>query len=305
MGVEIKKTVDTDAIKKDPRFQKLARKIAFTSFRGFGWLRHFCFSSSEMDLLLAVFEKIYSSDMSKAKSEVKNRLICIISITLSAVMLVCSGLLLFKTKSENSDFDNISSINNPFDIDNKIPDEEISEDIIIAKNAAINDLKRLGLIGDDYLKFGVDDFREIRLSLKNVDLSNSNTVNAICQIYAYELAISDYDISAIDAYYKGIKYKREDRYFKDRDDFIASIGFKDEKEYETFASENIKNKNGEIGIGGSSMYSSEISKLSRYKFKYNNNEKIIYETIRERKKNQNLCMRRKVLGTYTAKKTYR
>ena len=106
----------------------------------------------------------------------------------------------------------------------------LSEDILKARDAAIEDLKRLGLIEGDSLNFSVEDFKSIKLSLKDI-----NNINAISQIYAYELAIMAYDLDAVDTYYKGIKNKIEDTYYKSKSDFATSSGFERIEEYESTA----------------------------------------------------------------------
>ena len=180
-------------------------------------------------------------------------------------------------------------------------EEVLSEDILKVKNMAIEDLKRLGLINDNALNFNVDYFRSVGLSLKDI-----NNINAISQIYAYELAVKDYDINAVDAYYKGIKCKYEDRYYENKDDFIKSIGLKSVEDYENMALEYIKTMNGEIGIGGVNIYNSNNKRTSKYNFRYNSEDRGISlcETIRLQKQEQSKNMTAKAIGAYKVKKKY-
>lgn len=295
----IKKEVDTDSLKKDPRFKKLARKIAVTSFPGLKWLRIICFNSKDMDLLITVFEKIYSSDMSKEKNYVKNLFFSIICIAVSVIILICSVVLFFKSRKEDFNTDSTTIADSVIE-NNK----ELHEDVVKAKNAAIADLKRLGLIGDYSVRFAVDDFRKIRLSLKNNDLLDNNIINDICQIYAYELAVVDYDLEAVNSYYKGIKCRYDDRYFEGKDDFVRSIGFENTKEYESFILESIENKNGEIGIGGSSMCDSKQRSTTKNGFRYNGEDRGISlcEAIRLQKQEQSKNMAAKAMGSYKARR---
>ena len=180
--------------------------------------------------------------------------------------------------------------------DNKEP---LSENVLKVKNTAIEDLKRLGLINDNALNFNVDYFRSVGLSLKDV-----NNINAISQIYAYELAVKDYDINAVAAYYKGIKCKYEDRYYESKDDFVKSIGFKSAEDYESMALEYIKAMNGEIGIGGVNIYNSNNTRLSKYSFKYNGEDRGISlsDAIRLQKQEQSKNMAKKAMGSYKARR---
>lgn len=189
--------------------------------------------------------------------------------------------------------------------ENEVPEdnkEYLSEDMLKAKNAAIEDLKRLGLINSNSLKFSVEDFRSVGLSLKDV-----NNINAIGQIYAYELAIKDYDLNAVDAYYKGIKCKYEDRYYESKDDFVKSIGIKSVEDYESMVLEYIKVMNGEIGIGKVNTYSSNNTRLSNYSFKYNGCDRgqQLCDIIREQKHEQRFNMAKKAMGSYKTKGLHR
>lgn len=184
-------------------------------------------------------------------------------------------------------------------LDNNILKEEVTK----TKEDAISVLKRLKLINvteDNYLElnFNVTDFRSLNMSLKNID-----DIHAISQIYAFELAVNEYNPSAIDDYYRGIKCRYEDRYYEGKADFVKSIGCNDEFEYRSIAEGYIISKNGDISI--SSINGIRLSNCSNnYSFEYKNEDrgKSLVDILKEEKQAQADNMKKAVLGSYKARK---
>ena len=70
------------------------------------------------------------------------------------------------------------------------------------------------------------------------------------------------------------------------------------------ALEYIKAMNGEIGIGGVNIYNSNNTRLSKYSFKYNGEDRGISlcEAIRLQKQEQSKNMTKKTMGSYKARR---
>ena len=182
---------------------------------------------------------------------------------------------------------------------------EEHQDIEKAKDAAISCLKRLGLIEklDNYehkVYFSVEDFKTLNMSLRNV-----SDIEAISQIYAFELAVEEFNPSAIDDYYRGIKCKVNgaNRYYKGKADFEDSIGCNDEFEYRSIAEGYIISKNGDISISNTNGV--RLSNCSNnYSFKYNNEDRgeSLVGILIAKKQDQADNMKRAALGSYNAGK---
>lgn len=180
---------------------------------------------------------------------------------------------------------------------------EEHHDIEYAKDAAISCLKRLGLIEklDNYehkIYFSVEDFKTLNMSLRKI-----SDIEAISQIYAFELAVNEYNPSAIDDYYRGIKCRYEDRYYEGKADFVKSIGCNDEFEYKSIAEGYIISKNGDISI--SSTNGIRLSNCSNnYSFKYNNEARgeSLGDILNAKRQDQADNMKRAALGSYNARK---
>lgn len=212
------------------------------------------------------------------------------------------GILMDKT------LEFIGSIDVEINVQKDEEDEQVlttNEDIEKVKKEATNDLKRLGLISDNSLNFTVEDFRSLRMSLKDI-----GDINAISQIYAYELAVRGYDNSAVNDFYKGIKCKYEDRYYESKEDFYTSIGCTDEYAYDNMVEAYIAAKNGDINLSNHNniMLSGDIHRFARpNSYNYNNEDRgqTLVDILREQKRVQSDNINSMALGSYQAKRLYR
>lgn len=218
-----------------------------------------------------------------------------------------NGILMSKT------IEFMGSIDVKFNAQNNVEEEPLSteetlsnnENIEKVKKEATNDLKRLGLISDNSINFTVEDFRSLRMSLKNVD-----DINAISQIYAYELAVSEYDNFAVNDFYRGIKCKYEDRYYESKEDFYTSIGCTDEYAYDNMVEAYIVAKNGDINLSNhnNTRLSGDSHRLARpnsYKFNNEDRGQSLVDILREQKQTQSYNMSSKAMGSYQAKRLHR
>lgn len=212
------------------------------------------------------------------------------------------GILMDKT------LEFIGSIDVEINVQKDEEDEQVlttNEDIEKVKKEAINDLKRLGLISDNSINFTVEDFRSLRMSLKNI-----GDINAISQIYAYELAVRDYDNFAVDDFYKGIKCRYEDRYYESKEDFITSIGCQDESTYKNMVEEYIVSKNGDINLSRQDnirLSSGNYRLVGSNSYIFNNEDRgqSLVDILKEEKQAQSYNMSSKALGSYQVKRLYR
>ena len=214
------------------------------------------------------------------------------------------GILMDKTLKLLGSIDIDINVQNSSE-EETIPNTLNNEDIEKVKREATNDLKRLGLISDNSINFTVEYFRSLRMSLKNID-----DINAISQIYAYELAVRDYDNFAVDDFYKGIKCRYEDRYYESREDFISSIGCNNESTYRNMVEEYIVSRNGDINLSNHDNTrlfgdNNRLARQNSYKFNNEDRGQSLVDILREQKQTQSYNMNSKALGSYQAKGLHR
>lgn len=239
----------------------------------------------------AIFGLTEKSQVYVESAESVNRLYGYIGQIIDSVDLQ----VIFDNEPNNEQLENVE--------DNIVQNVTLSDEVSKTKEDAVTVLKRLRLINvteDNYLElsFNVSDFRSLNMSLKNID-----DIHAISQIYAFELAVREYNPSAIDDYYRGIKCKYEDRYYEGKDDFINSIGCSDEFEYRSIAEGYIVSKNGDISISGANNI--RLSSCSnKYSFRYSNEDKgePLVDILNAKKQEQADNMKKAALGIYKVRK---